>query len=439
MSKRECVNLGLLYRIKILVMESGERFPLIVRASDNEPLFEPTAFLLRERRPTGVAFNTLRAHAEAIRFLLTWADRAEIDLLQRLTEGHILDLHEVEALAGAARRGVDELHRTDPVGAAAPGALRLVSPERTRRRAGRSSSTVDRAVAATRLRYIADYLEWLAKSKKYRLTRGSDQAINLERAIDEIPKTLRARVPKTGSRNPDTQREGLPEDVQLKLLEVTASDSPSNPFKDEFVRDRNELIVLVLYHLGLRQGELLKLKIDEAHFDARKRLLVVTRSPDDPNDPRPNAPQAKTRARKLELSDRLTKKIVDHIVNRRRHRPGAGRHAFLFVSHSGEPLSKSSLSKIFVTIRENIPGLTDDLSAHPLRHTFNENLSEMFDKADLTDEQKNSYRSYLNGWSETSKTAAIYTRRGTRTKAQKIGVDLQDKLRGDRHEYQSYN
>lgn len=417
-----------LYRIKVLVMESGERFPLIVRASDNEPLFEPTAFLSRERRPNGLAFSTLRAYAEAIRFLLTWADCAGIDLQQRLNEGQILDLHEVEALAGSARRGVDDLHRATPTRDAALQALRLITPERARRRAGRSSSVVDPAVTGTRLRYIADYLEWLAKSKRHRLRADSVLAATLDKAIDEVPKTLRARVPIAGNRNPDTQREGLPEDVQERLLQVTASDSVENPFRKKFARDRNELIVLILYHLGLRQGELLKLKIDKAHFDARKRLLYVTRSPDDPADPRADAPQAKTRARKLELSDRLTKKILDHIVNHRRHRPNSGRHAFLFVSNSGDPLSKSALSKIFVTIRISKSDLPDHLSPHPLRHTFNENLSEMFDKDGVTDENEKRLRSYLNGWSETSNTAAIYLRRRTRKNAQKIGVDLQNKL-----------
>jgi integrase len=84
---------------------------------------------------------------------------------------------------------------------------------------------------------------------------------------------LRARAPKNQARNPDHEREGLSEEAQATLLAAVAAGSPENPFEDRgFLRDRNELMVLLFYHLGLRQGELLKLRIAGAHSNAHKRI-----------------------------------------------------------------------------------------------------------------------------------------------------------------------
>jgi len=90
------------FRIQTLAMSSGERFPLVVDIH-RRPLFDVTAFLLRERRPRGLQFNTLKALAEAIRFFLTWARVMRIDLDARLSEGWLLSLDEIEDFTGAAR------------------------------------------------------------------------------------------------------------------------------------------------------------------------------------------------------------------------------------------------------------------------------------------------------------------------------------------------
>lgn len=405
-------------------MTSGERFPLVIEISRGLPLFDVTAFLLRERRPPGAAFNTLKAHAEAIRFFLTWVAVRAINLEPRLSSGELLSFDEVEALSGDARLGFEGLAvGAKPRKSKRPKAL---SAERIVQHASASSVGVDPNVAGTRLRYIADYLDWLVKGRCAKVSSSKLRKLGLDPT--EIGALLRARAPKKQDRNPDHEREGLSEEAQAALLAAMVADSSANPFDHAFVRDRNELIVLLFYHLGLRQGELLKLRVTAAHFNAQKRILKVTRSPDDPTDPRTDQPQAKTNARALELSDHLTKRILDHIVKHRRLRKYAASHTFLFVSQSGNPLSKSAISKIFATIRGKIDEVGDDLSPHHLRHTFNENLSDMFDASGTTDENEKKLRAYLNGWSPGSDTAATYLRRRTRTKAQELGVKLQEKL-----------
>lgn len=414
-----------LFRVQILAMSSGERFPLVVDRG-GRPCFDVTAFLLRERRPRGVAFNTLKSHAEAIRFLLTWAAVRQVDVDERLMAGELLSLAEVEALAGAARLGFEALAREIPPTPKARPA-KTISIERLRKPRV-AAVGVAPEVVGTRLRYIADYLDWIVK-ERCRKPRRSATGVT----PGEVGALLRARAPKHQKRNPDHEREGLSEEAQAILLAAVAADSQDNPFDDrEFVRDRNELIVLLFYYVGLRQGELLKLRITGNHFNAQKRTVTVTRSPDDPTDPRRDQPQAKTNGRTHKLSDGLTKRILDHIVKHRRLRKHASSHSFLFVSQSGRPLSKSAISNIFSTIRTNVVGLDDTLSPHQLRHTFNENLSDMFDASGTSDENEKKLRAYLNGWSPGSETAAIYLRRRIRDEAQELGVELQEKLgKGD--------
>src|ERR1700730_263881 len=335
-------------------MASGERFPLVIESSRRRPVFDVAAFLLRERRPTGVQFNTLKAHAEAIRFFLTWAALRAIDLETRLSSGEILSFDEVETLSGDVRLGFEGL--AESIKPQMPKRPTVASPERIIRHSPPSTPGVEPNVAGTRLRYIADYLDWTVKTRCAK-ARGGRSARSLGLDPAEIGALLRARAPKKQSRNPDHEREGLPEEVQAVLLAATAADSATNPFDHAFVRDRNELIILLFYHLGLRQGELLKLRITAEHFNAQKRILNVTRSPDDPTDPRTDAPQAKTNARPLELTDQLTKRILDHVVKHRRLRKHAHSHSFLFVSEAGRPLSKSATSKIFATVRTDVEGL----------------------------------------------------------------------------------
>jgi integrase len=116
-------------------------------------------------------------------------------------------------------------------------------------------------------------------------------------------------------------------------------------------------------------------------------------------------------------------------MNHRAVQPGARKHDFLFVSEdNGAPLSISSLTKIFLILRTKCPDLPRDLSAHVLRHTWNDRYSETMDKRQVAEESEKKMRSYLMGWSETSGTAAIYTRRHIRKRAQEASLAMQERL-----------
>ena len=68
---------------------------------------------------------------------------------------------------------------------------------------------------------------------------------------------------------------------------------------------------------------------------------------------------------------------------------------------------------------------SDTPSTPSLCHTWNDSFSEEMDKNRVGEEQEKKARSYLMGWSETSGTAATYTRRHIRKRAQAASLQLQ--------------
>jgi integrase len=108
---------------------------------------------------------------------------------------------------------------------------------------------------------------------------------------------------------------------------------------------------------------------------------------------------------------------------------GAKKHPFLFVaSRTGNPMSLAAVAKLFNELREKAPSLPESLSAHVLRHTWNDAFSAKMDSAGVTPESERQARSYLMGWSPTSDTAAAYTRRHVRNKAKEVSLALQHQL-----------
>ncbi|MDA4230638.1 tyrosine-type recombinase/integrase, partial [Escherichia coli] len=63
---------------------------------------------------------------------------------------------------------------------------------------------------------------------------------------------------------------------------------------------RNRLMILLLFYLGIRGGELLNIRIQDIDFSAN-RIRIVRRA-DEQADSRTNEPNAKTRERLLPLA-----------------------------------------------------------------------------------------------------------------------------------------
>ena len=90
-------------------------------------------------------------------------------------------------------------------------------------------------------------------------------------------------------------------------------------------------------------------------------------------------------------------------------------------------MSLAAMGKVFEKLRTQCSDLSG-ISAHILRHTWNDRFSEQMDESNISVDREHKIRSYLMGWAETSGTAAEYTRRHTRKAAMAASLALQSAL-----------
>jgi len=418
------------YRIKTIVTTKGERLPMLVR-SDGMPILEPTIFTLTEVRSRNRASNTIESYLRSVMVFLLFIDFKNINLEERLQDGHILSLAEIEELVEICRLPFVKIHFRLSEVQVLP--KQIISPvfsiEKFRLRpANIGEIRINNFTAANRVRNIKDYLIWLCSVRTSKHGIDLTLRLSLESSIKYISNAIEARLP-SGAYNASRidKREGLEPEVVSRILKDINPQSQENPWIDEHSKYRNELIIYWLLNCGLRRGELLNIRISDLNF--KKSTVRVVRRADDLSDPRLNQPKVKTRGREIPLSAGLIVKTNNYILDQRFNVRGAGKHDFLFVaSDSGLPLSIPSLNKIFSVLKIKFPELAHRLFPHILRHTWNDNYSVEMDKNKVSEEQEKKSRSYLMGWSETSGTAAIYTRRHTRKKAHDASLELQKKM-----------
>jgi integrase len=290
-----------------------------------------------------------------------------------------------------------------------------------------SGKMVSRETHYIRLTYIADYVEWLAKQIFERSAKRADGEVLNQ--IKAMGRNLRLHRPQKSRSSCLRARRGLTEKGQHELLRLIVPGAKENPF-DVTVQKRNQVIVLLLYHLGMRSGELLSLKVSD--FDFQRNEVVIPRRHDDKDDPRFNQPVAKTLDRRVPLNSSLSTLVADYVLKDRHLLPKARKHEFMLVTHksgpyAGMPLSSKGLAKVFTKIQkvgsEELSGITP----HVLRHTANDRLSELMDAQSVSEAYEEKMRSYLMGWKEGSGTASTYTRRHVEAKAVEASLKLQER------------
>ena len=97
------------YRVKTILTSSGERLPVLL-GQDGLPMFEPTVFSLSEVRSRNRASNTIDSYLRSVMVLLLFLNLRKINLEDRLDEGLLLSLGEIEELVGVCRLLHPRLH-----------------------------------------------------------------------------------------------------------------------------------------------------------------------------------------------------------------------------------------------------------------------------------------------------------------------------------------
>ncbi|WP_234915581.1 site-specific integrase, partial [Vibrio anguillarum] len=109
----------------------------------------------------------------------------------------------------------------------------------------------------------------------------------------------------------------------------------------------------ILIDAGVRVGAVLKLKISDLVDDWSNPRFRLTRTPDDPSDPRLDPASNKTKALSVSISPDLMKLIKLYISTVRAASPNTHEHDFVFISEkgitSGQPLTYKAIHKIVKT------------------------------------------------------------------------------------------
>lgn len=399
--------------VRLHVRPCGERLPLLVDRDIGIPLHVPTLYVLTALRSR--ATNTIAQHLAAVQVLLLWCHVEGISLEDRVNSGALFRAYELDALWDATARPVAHFGRE--IAARGPGSRRVV-------RLGQAAPTLARDTVGNRRRAVRRYLAWLSERRLFALGHRPDAQQTYRAAREELLRSLDARSSRQGRRG--DPRRGLDEAERRAMLDAIDPASQANPWKDKAVRQRNLLIITLLLQLGLRRGELLALRVEDV--DLQQGQIRLIRRPDDKRDSRKRQPVLKTRGRLLDLRSELVDLLSTYILQIRARAPlRARRHGVLFVNlRTGAELSASTIEKMFHQLRE-VPGLPSKITCHVLRHDWNERFSRAMDDAGVAPARERQLRRYLQGWSS-DESAAIYTQRHTRARANEASIQMQERF-----------
>lgn len=92
------------YGLTTFIMDSGERYCIMLNRSSCLPVYYPTLYLTTQLRNGGCAFSTMLAAASNLLVLLRFLDIRGIDLEQRFVTKSLLKPHELDDLRDFSQR-----------------------------------------------------------------------------------------------------------------------------------------------------------------------------------------------------------------------------------------------------------------------------------------------------------------------------------------------
>lgn len=414
------------YMIREARFPSGERMPLLLRRSTGVAIEAPSYWITSERRPLGVQATTLQQELRNLTVLYLWGDARGIDPVELIRAPAFLKLSDLNHLDRFCRKPIAEAVQEVT---ARPAEFASVVQLSGRSRP-KPLKPLSRMQVRNRMATIHSFMDHVSCDHLSRLTPGTEAHQIYDRARTEMLGIWEKRFKSLDLPNDANPRKGLDAATLERLREVIRPDHPENPWEPE-VRQRNALIVLLLWSLGVRRGELLALYTSDVRYAPDRAFVSIIRRPDNPLDHRTPKPAVKTLGREVVMEPQLADLLRSYIMGQRREHPAARKHPFIFVSAAnGAPLSVSSLNKLFQALRKRVPGLPDDLSPHVMRHSWNDAFSAASDRAnprrtDVEQTKEHRMRSYLMGWSPDSKMATRYSRRWTEEAANERSLALQ--------------
>ncbi|MEX3935751.1 tyrosine-type recombinase/integrase [Paraburkholderia phymatum] len=356
------------FHVVTVLHPGGERLPILLDA-ERQPVAWVNAYLIRRLRPR-LSVSSLVRTLRVLGYLWAWASAGAFPLEARLVSGEGLTQDEI----------VSQLY---------PWLRRNFQTTAKVRRLVVSSNTV-----AFRLKVVSQFVVWHLECAMSAMPVASPEIRGMRARLTLIERSFataaRARLPSAEHAAP------LSDDRLQRLLRICHPESHENPWKLPY-RRRNYLIVLMMVTLGVRRGELLKLRVSDCLLSRSIPEIRVERSPDDPADPRINEPQVKTESRHLPCDASLARYLNEYICRARRKIPGAHRSPFLFLSRIGQPMSLVRVNGLLDQVAAVHPEY-DDLHPHSLRSTCATNFRAAGLRNGLDEERVDKDMMYFFGW-----------------------------------------
>lgn len=380
-----------------LVLVDGERFATLFEKA-GVPAYYPTCYALNLRQ-RNLSHNTILSYMKALAHILVFADDERINLNSRIENGEFLSSHEIGLLAEACGVTSASLKRVSKKGVLS----------HTHKIRFRKNDLVTANQKSVRLTVAAEYLEMISRMSEAGLSqlerKKGQRAHDRQEMVRQIA-FFRPKV-KTSTKLDKISPDALGK-VTKYILSVTPENMGAHLWKDPILNCRNWCVIRTLLETGIRNSELLQLKVTDLNF--REGILTVYRRPDDPEDPRINEPNAKTSDRHIPISDTLCEFLEAYVF-------GAGSKAselsgtpFVFLSHSnrncGSPLTASTIRSVVGDLGNSLDIV--DLSPHDLRHGWMQNLAEWSLREGIEAAEFDRLANRLGGWSHLSKMASHY-------------------------------
>ena len=403
------------FRIHEAILEDGERLPLLVDHAGNVP-FLPSLYVMGALRPRD-ASSTISIKLNAIKLLYLWAAARGLDIEARFGCEEMLSLIEIDNLVYHSRFQLDQFK---PSPQSSNSKVIDLKPD--------NITVVDYTTQAKRLHDITHYLNWITHELMKNIDRKNPKYEYMLTTLNRVLTAIKSRIPNriSASSSRINPPKGFSREIQQRILEVIEPPHPDNPFKNEFVKIRNQLYVTICIALGPRIGESLNIKLQDIDLSGDRPKIRIRRRPDDPEEDRSRAPRVKTLERTLPVAREWAALIHNYLNRYRKRLRKARKHHFLFVARDGEKLSYASACQIFATLKNRVDGIPTNFSQHLCRHAWNERFSEQAEMKGLTPDEIREARRNIMGWGISSRMPERYDRRFAQKKAEDLSIQMQE-------------
>lgn len=401
------------FTIKEVKLENGARVKLLLK--DSVPVYWPCLYILKKMRVRSP--NTQQRFLSDLLVFFAWLKYKGIDLEKRLKKRPQSGYLSGSELANFS----SQVHWKKEILDKKFSGLRL-HPSAFRQ--------VGALQAESRMIAVKNYLSFIYEALGHPAD-CLEQIAWMEKRID-----LSVKESKPAWKRKQMNPKGLTFDQEEVLLNKLHPDSNENPWPNsEALRVRNYLIVIVLFSLGIRRGEMLGIKLTD--IDYRKNRIKIIHRPNDPDDSRASEPSVKTNERNLPAPEQLMA-MINWYIEGYRSSKRAKSHPYLFLAHGkaeGAPLSIKSVDAVFNKAKSAFPVLAG-VTPHILRHhdvyRTVKLISEKTKDLAIEDrvEQERRVLTYKYGWSDISGMPSLYGKKHYQEEADKAMRAREESLLG---------